>query len=189
MAQNKFIGQVREFNRYGQGIVKEAIKLDLIDRKIMYLLSENARFSNTYIAKKLKIKRETVAYRVKRMVEEDFLHGYLTLLDHRRLGFKNYMIYLKLKNLTNEKELLDYLMEFPEITRIKNCSGTYDMQLVLSVKKEDEFLDLFEKVVNKQHQIIQSYDIFEIMDEDFLSFQHECLPGHGGRRPRSGPAF
>lgn len=168
MTQNKFIGQVREFNRYAEGTIKEAIKLDLIDKKILYLLSENARFSNTYLAKKLKIKRETIAYRLKRMMEQDFLHGYLTLLDHRRLGFKNYMVYLKLKTLTNEKELLNYLFNFEEISRLKNCSGSYDVQIVFSVKSEEEFSELFEKITNQYHQIIQSYDILEILEEDFL---------------------
>ncbi|MBI5871972.1 Lrp/AsnC family transcriptional regulator [archaeon] len=131
-------------------------------------MHENARFSNTYLAKKLKIKRETVAYRIKRMMEQDFLHGHLTLLDHRRLGFKNYMVYLKLKTLTTEKELLDYLFNFEEISRLKNCSGSYDIQIVFSVKSEEEFSELFEKITNQYHQIIQSYDILEILEEDFL---------------------
>lgn len=168
MPQHKFIGQVHEFNRYADGTLKEAIKLDLIDRKILYLLSENARFSYTHIAKTLKIKRETVAYRIKRMKEENFLHGCSTILDHRRLGFRNYMVYLKLKTLTNEKEFLDYLFNFPEITRLKNCSGTYDSQIILTVKKEEEFIDLFEKLTNKYHAVIQNYDILEILQEDFL---------------------
>ncbi len=168
MPQHRFIGQVPEFNRYAEGTIKEAIKLDLIDRKILYLLSENARFSCTHIAKTLKIKRETVAYRIKRMKEENFLHGCFTILDHRRLGFRNYMVYLKLKTLTNEKEFLDYLFNFPEITRLKNCSGTYDSQIIFTVKKEEEFIDLFEKLTNKYHAVIQNYDILEILQEDFL---------------------
>lgn len=168
MSPNKFIGQLREYDRYAEGTIKEAIKLDLIDKKILYLLSENARLSYTYLAKKLKLKRETIAYRIKRMKETGFLHGYLTLLDHRRLGFKNYQVWLKLKTLANEKELLDYLFSFKEITRLKNCSGSYDLQIVFSVKKEEEFLELFEKITNQYHQIFQSYDILEILEEDFL---------------------
>jgi Lrp/AsnC family transcriptional regulator for asnA, asnC and gidA len=168
MPQQKFIGQIREFNRYAENTIKEAIKLDLIDRKILYLLSQNARLSSTYIAKQLKTKRETVAYRIKRMKDENFLHGSSTILDHRRLGFKNYMVYLKLKTLTNEKDFLDYLFAFQEVTRLKNCSGTYDAQIIITVKTEEEFLELFEKIINKYHEIIQNYDILEILQEDFL---------------------
>lgn len=168
MLKNKFIGQIREYNRYAEGTITEEFKLDLIDRKILYILGENARVSNTFLAKKLKVKRATVAYRIKRMTDADFLHGYLTLLDHRKLGFKNYIVYLKLKTLTNEEEIINQLHVIDKITRLKNCSGTYDLQIVFSVKAEEEFLDLFEGIVNKYHTLIQSYDIFEIIDEKFL---------------------
>ncbi len=176
MSHNKFIGQLREFNRYASGIVKEAIKLDLIDKKILYLLSRNARFSCTHLAKLLKIKRETIAYRIKRMKEEEFLQGCSTILDHRRLGFKNYIVYLKLKLLTNEKEFLEDLLTYPEITRLKNCSGTYDTQIIFTVKTEEEFLELFERINNKYHEIIQNYDISEILEEDFLGLNLVLAP-------------
>ena len=97
MGKNKFIGQITEFSRYATATSKEGIMLDLTDRKIMYLLAHNARLSSTALAKKLQLKRETVAYRIKRLEEQDFLHGYLTLLDTRKLGFKNYMVYLNFK--------------------------------------------------------------------------------------------
>jgi len=54
------------------------------------------------------------------------------------------------------------------ISRIKNCSGTYDLQIVISVRKEDEFIEQFETIINKYHNIVSHYDILEILDEDFL---------------------
>src|SRR3989338_812914 len=133
MIKNKFIGQVKEYNRYGN-IESGDFKMDLIDRKILYLLSLNARLSNTFIAKRLRIKRETVSYRIKRMNDEDFLHGTLALLDHRKLGFKNYLVYIKLKTVLNEKKLLNFLLNLEKVSRIKNCSGSYDIQIVLTVR-------------------------------------------------------
>jgi DNA-binding Lrp family transcriptional regulator len=168
MGENKFIGQIQEYNRYAQGSVAEAIKLDLTDRKILYLLHKNARLSTTYLSKELRLKRETIAYRIKRMTDAGFLHGYLTMLDHRKLGFKNYRVCIKLKTLTNEKEMLNHLKGIAEVMRLKNCSGSYDMQLVFSVRHEEEFLALFDNVINKYHQNIQSYDVMQIIDEDFL---------------------
>ena len=166
MDGNSFKGQVLEFNRHPHN--REAIKLDLVDRKILYLLSENARYSHTSLAKKLKIKRETISYRIKKMMDHDFLHGYLTLLDHRRLGFKNYLVYLKLRTVHNEKELLDYLSHFNEITRLKNCSGSFDVQIVSTVKKEEDFLEMMEKITNNYHSLIQRSEILKIIEEDFL---------------------
>ncbi len=168
MGQNKFIGQIKEYNRYREGEVKEEFPMDLIDKKILYLLHENARYSNTGLAKRLKLKRETIAYRLKRMADQEFLHGYFTLLDSRKLGFKNYLVYFKLRVLTKEKEFLDYLFSIAEVIRLCNCSGSYDTGLVFSVKTEEEFIDCFEKITNKYYEVIQQQEIFEILEEDFL---------------------
>ncbi len=168
MSQNKFIGQVREYNRYADGKVREAIKLDLVDKKILYILHQNARYSNTAIAKKLRLKRETVAYRIKRMMESNFLYGNLTLLDHRRLGLRNYLIYIKLKTLSDEKKLIDFLFDFDQITRLKNCSGSYDIQILASVRQEEEFVQLLDNIIDDYHHVIHGYDILEILEEDFL---------------------
>ena len=99
-----------EYDKYGTKN-SEDFKMNLIDRKILYLLCLNGRISNTCIAKRLRIKRETVSYRIKRMSDESFLHGIMTLLDNRKLCIKNYLIYLKLKTVLNEKELLDFLFK------------------------------------------------------------------------------
>jgi len=164
---NKFIGQIKEFHRYGEKMPAKEIKLDLTDRKILYLLGENARLSHTFIGKQLKLKRETVAYRIKRMEEQDFLHGYLSLLNPRQLGFKDYLVYCKLKTLIHEKDLLEYLFTIPRVTRLKNCSGTYDLQIVFTMRTEEEFLHLFETFINKYHEFIQSYDLLQIVEEKF----------------------
>ncbi len=168
MGKNKFIGQIPEFSRYGTNTRKEGIMLDLTDRKILYLLAHNARLSSTAIAKKLSLKRETVAYRIKRLEEQDFLQGYLTLLDTRKLGFKNYLVYLKLKTFLHQQELLSLLSAISEVTRIKNCSGIYDLQLIMTVKTEEEYVEIFEEIINKFHQQIQTYEVHEILEEHFL---------------------
>lgn len=170
MVHKNFIGQIHEFNRYNDNF-KEEIKLDLTDRKIIYLLSLNSRISDTFIAKVLRIKRETVAYRIKRMINEDFLHGTLTLLDHRKLGYKNYLIYIKLKKLVDEEALLNFLMGLNEVTRLKNCSGIYDLQAIFTVKDEEEFTAYFDKVISKYPESIQNYDIMEILEENFLGLE------------------
>ncbi len=167
MQGNTFIGQLNEFIRYG-AMAKETIKLDLLDKKILHLLGTQARLSCTSLAKALRLKRETILYRIKRMKEKNFLHGTITLLDPRQLGLKNYLVYLKLKTVAKEAEFLNYLESFPVVTRLKNCSGTYDVQLVFTVRQEEEFLSHFESITSAFHDIIHSYEVLQIVEEDFL---------------------
>ena len=168
MAKNKFIGQMHWQDRYKEK-PKEEFKVDLIDKKILYLLRVNARFSNTFIAKQLKIKRETIAYRIKRMEENNFIYGYSTIVNHKKLGFRGHVVLLKLKTLTTEKELIDYLVNLKEIVRIHNCSGGFDLQLTYSTKTDYEFNDSFKELINKYHAVIDNYELFSIVEEGFLS--------------------
>ncbi len=168
MNEKAFIGQIKEFQPYNENISKEEWKLDLTDKKILYLLGENGRLSTTAIGKKVRIKRETVAYRLKKMTDDDFLHGFLTLLDTRLLGFKNYIIYMKLNGVSGEKELLQTLFAMNEVTRLKNCSGCYDLQIIGSVTTEEAILAFLEEINKTFHTVIETYDIMQIIEEDFL---------------------
>ncbi|MBI2662786.1 Lrp/AsnC family transcriptional regulator [Candidatus Woesearchaeota archaeon] len=165
MLPNKFIGQIKEY-RYSS---EKEIKLDLIDRKILYLIEINARFSPTAISKILLISRETISYRIKKMEELNLLHGYVTLFDHKKLGFNNYRIYLKFKNIFNDKEIIEELFKLSEITTIVTCSGSYDLQFVISVKTQDEFLKTFDSIIGKYSQSIERFKVLEIFQEGIVS--------------------
>ena len=63
------------------------MKLDLKDRKILYELDSNARQSNSGIAKKVGLNKNTVNYKINRMTEEGIITGYYTVVDSSRLGY------------------------------------------------------------------------------------------------------
>lgn len=167
MGSNKFIGQIKEYQYSSE---KELLKLDVIDRKILYLLETNARFSPTAMSKMLSVSRETITYRIKRMEELDFLHGYATLFNHKKLGFNNYRVYLKFKNIVDDKEIIDVLFKLPEVTTIVTCSGSYDLQFVISVKTQDDFLKTFEWIIGKYSSSIEKFEVLEIVQEEILGW-------------------
>ena len=147
------------------------IELDLLDRKILYLLSVNARFSNVTIAKALKTSREVVAYRIKKMQASSFLHGFLTHINPRKLGFNEYIIYLKLRTLSNEKEMIESLLTVKELTGLKTCSGKYDLQIIFSTKTLEELDILIKRFFNQYNDIIQDYVILTVVDMGFLGIR------------------
>lgn len=165
MVKSLFVGQIKEYSPE-----KEFLKLDVIDRKILYFLEMNARFSPTALAKVLSVSRETIAYRIKRMEELDFLHGYATLLDHKKLGFNNYRVYVKFKNLVDDREIIDGLFGLSAVTTIVTCSGSYDLQFVLSVKTQAEFLEIFEKIMGNYSFSIEKFEVLEIVQEEILGW-------------------
>ncbi|MFA6460775.1 MAG: Lrp/AsnC family transcriptional regulator [Candidatus Woesearchaeota archaeon] len=140
-------------------------KIDVIDKKIAFLLCKNSRLSNTAIAKALKIKREVVSYRIKKMVERDFLYGFITRINPRKLGFMIHFVYLKLKTPSNEKELMNELVEHPEITNLKNVGGRFDIYMEITTKNVEEFDHFLRKILDKHGEMVHDYSILQSVSE------------------------
>jgi len=78
--------------------------LDKIDKKILFCLDNNCRQSTNTIAKQLKIHRNVVLYRIKKLEEQGVIRGYFTEINTRALGLLTFRTFLKLANNTNKKE-------------------------------------------------------------------------------------
>jgi len=157
MVKKEFIGQMHLCNRYGEKQSGE-LKLDAIDKKI----------SNSFIASQLNLKRETVSYRVRRMEELNFIQGYSTVIDPTRIGLKNHIILIKLKSFKFEKDILNYLVTLKEVTRLHNCSGSFDIQVSCTTKHDEEFNQFFNTLINQFHDAISNYEILSVIKEGFM---------------------
>ena len=146
-------------------------KLDLTNKKILYMLSLNARFGYNTIAKSLNIKREVVNYRIKKLEEERFLEGFFSLIDVTRIGYQMYLIYLKLYNTRNYKEILQKFNENKKITRIKEVSGAYDLQLVVTSRNVTEADQIIDKILDEFGDNIKNYVILRLVEEDFTGLE------------------
>ena len=71
-------------------------KLDLIDRKILLELDTNARASFSQIGKKLRIGKNNVQYRVKRLLEDGVIKKFVTQFSLGILGLFLGKIFLQL---------------------------------------------------------------------------------------------
>ena len=57
------------------------IKLDLKDKKILRILSDNSRTPLTQIAKQVGLSRDSVEYRIKNYEKSGLIEGYRTLVN------------------------------------------------------------------------------------------------------------
>ena len=75
------------------------IKLDSHDKKILEILLKNARESLNKIGKKVRLSRENVDYRIKKMIKEGLINRFNTIIDEKKLGLLRYGVFLELINL------------------------------------------------------------------------------------------
>ena len=127
-------------------------KLDLLDKKIMYELDLNARISASQLAKKLNKSKETVNFRINRLIKNKFIKSFYTVFNTSKLRRYYIKLYIKFKNITleKEKELFEYVSKQKYVAYLASVEGYYDCIILVMVKNtldmikfHDEFMKLY----------------------------------------------
>mgnify|MGYP001587376837 CR=1 FL=1 len=86
------------------------MKLDLKDKKILTLLDENARYTNSEIAKKVQLSKPAVEYRINSLEKQKVIFEYYMVIDFTKLGYSQYKLYFKFQNtnLEDETKIINY---------------------------------------------------------------------------------
>lgn len=134
-------------------------KLDTKDRKILYELDLNARQSESEIAKKVGLTRDSVRYRINKLVEEGYINYFMTLLNSMKLGYYWFRTFFKFQNLTVEKEqeIIDWLKE--RASWITKVEGAWDLNTGVFVKSIYEYRDIINEFLLKYNEYIERYDV------------------------------
>src|SRR3989338_7960267 len=140
---------------------KTELALDKKDKDLLYLLDVNGRLTYSQLAKRTRMSKQLVKYRIDRLESEGFIKGYFTMIDTSRLGFTTFRVYLKFRNLTPEKKnkLLEYLKNQKPIWAVVLIAGKWDVALGISVKDIYNFYKTWEKVLSDHLEDIGDYKI------------------------------
>jgi Lrp/AsnC family leucine-responsive transcriptional regulator len=139
----------------------EAIKLDMKDRKILFELDMNARQPISQIAKKVRLSKETVNYRIKQLEKRGIIEGYYAVIDAMNMGYTFYRIMLRFQNVDSKKEqeILDYVKKLPNVAWLASLEGNWDMVLVIWSKDVSDFKEIYDKLVYKySNYILHKYE-------------------------------
>ncbi len=145
---------------------RKNIDISLLDRKILYLLSLNARFSNTSIAAAIGVSKEKINYRIARMEKLRFIEGYMTVFNLQRFNLLNFIVLIKLKNLVSKKEILKSMNSINEVTQVQHIGGRWDLLVLFSINDLKEYDDIYNKIMCISENI-QEFRILQQVDEDY----------------------
>lgn len=124
-------------------------KLDKIDRKILYELDNNARVPCSKIAKKLRISKEAVNYRIKKLEKNKIIKNYQLVLNLYKLGVIQFKICLSFQHLTskNLEEKIELLKKEEKIKWIVSCKGDWELIISSEVNSLEEIDELKNKIL------------------------------------------
>lgn len=160
------------FKEFETGGKTDQPKLDDIDKKLLILLTKNARANLQELGKKVGLSWKAAHYRIKKLEKNKVIIGYRTNIDYKKLGYNNIKILLYLKNLTKEQEneLLSYLKLLKSSIWIIKFIGKSDLEFEVLVRNREEFFNIMTELREKFRNIIRNYEQFTIHEEPISRF-------------------
>ena len=136
--------------------------MDERDRKLLYELSKNSRIPGNILAKKLRLSKSSVAYRLNNLFKEKIILGTQTIIDNSRLGYRGYRIYFNFLSTTSkeEEDILNWLKKQEAVSVLATCSGNTDVAIMSWVKNDNDFEDLLLEIKKRYRSKITNLDIF-----------------------------
>ena len=117
------------------------INLDLKDRKLLTLLDENSRYTNSQLAKKVQLSKPAVEYRLQRLQKNNIIFSYYTIIDFTKLSYQQYKLYFKFQNtsLEEENKIIDYWKTSHFTIWVAQLRGQWDFAVSILAKNNNEF--------------------------------------------------
>lgn len=130
------------------------IKLDKIDKKILFELDRDCRQPVNRIARKLRISRDIAQYRIKQLEKNKIIENYYTLINTSKMGYQLLRIYIKFQNTTPdiENEIITYLINEERTLTVYRAEGDWDIAtgiLAKNISEMNSIWDLFQQKYKK----------------------------------------
>lgn len=118
-------------------------KIDNLDRKILGILSKNARIPFKDVAAECGVSRAAVHQRVQRLMEDGIITGSGFYVNPKTLGYSTCTyVGLNLERGSMYKNVVQELVTIPEIVECHFTTGPYTMLLKLYAQDNEQLMDL-----------------------------------------------
>lgn len=140
---------------------KTEIQLGIKDKKILVLLDDNSRETNSQIAKKVGLSKPAVEYRIQRLEKSGAIFEYYTIIDFTKLGYSQYKIYFKFQNadLEDEKKIQNYWIKNKNSVWVAQIRGNWDLAVSILAKSNAEFGEVLTEFMREFSKFILQKDV------------------------------
>ncbi|MCH4181541.1 MAG: Lrp/AsnC ligand binding domain-containing protein [Prevotella sp.] len=118
-------------------------KIDKLDKKILRILSANARIPFKDVASECGVSRAAIHQRVQHLIENGVITGSGFDVNPKSLGYSTCTyIGLNLERASMYRKVVDRLINIPEIVECHFTTGPYTMLVKLYAKDNEQLMDL-----------------------------------------------
>ena len=147
--------------------MEDSLQIDNLDRRILSLITENARIPYLEVARECNVSGAAIHQRIQRLTRLGVITGSEFILDPKKMGFQTCAyIGVFLESAHLYPEVVKKLKEIPEITQCHYTTGNYSIFMKVYTKSNE---DLKHVLVDKLQSIpgIARTETFISLEEAF----------------------
>lgn len=142
--------------------VKGWFVMDRIDKKLLRLLQENARYSLKQLSEKVFLSSPAVAARIQKLEDDGIISGYHADISLDKMGY-HITAFINLEMTPKQKaEFLPFIAKVPNVIECNTVSGNYSMLMKVSFPSTsdlDVFIGQLQKFGHTETQIVFSVPV------------------------------
>lgn len=148
------------------GPVQE-ISMDETDKKIIRLLSQDARIKYTEIARTVGLTPAAVGYRIKHLRAERIVEGARIVLDKSKIGYLAFKVLIKTGSVEEKhvRRFIRHAVQEKNIVDIDLTLGDWDIELDVEVENHEKFHRLMLDLRSAFPDVIQGCDSLLVFQE------------------------
>lgn len=145
--------------------------LDKKDMKILYQLDLNSRQSDAEIAKKVRLNKNTVWYRINRLMENGVIRKFVTLVNPVKFGKSVFKLYVRLQDMTDEawNEIKIYLIQHKQVFWVTRNEGNWDIITAVWAKTPFDFYEFYSDFSARFNKFISEKQVTNQIEVPFFS--------------------
>ena len=153
-------------------VAEKEKKVDALDRNILLSLSRDARVSNTALARKFSVSKDTITYRIKNLESSGVIRDYRPIINYSALGLSINSVLLKISPSSAFEQVL---RDSKSILWATKTVGYHNHLIYVITKNLEEFHDVINEIKEKFDDVIQTYEILFAFEELKYNFFAESI--------------
>jgi len=147
----KFLAETRDIHSVKQTEKVKSVTFDETDKKILGVITQNARLSIMEISNLTKISPHVVNYHLKRLIKLEIIAGFKPKINVK-------------------KEFIHFCKQYKKIYYVTNTVGLYNLMLDIHVNSVEEFKEVLLELKSRFSDVIRLYESMIIFEEYKISY-------------------
>ena len=107
-------------------------------------------------------------YRIKRLQESNILHGFMVLINTKKIGLHSKVVGIKTQSVVNIDDIIKQLQLISVVIAIRHCGGIFDLIITITGKELPDCYTTLQNLLSDHNKYIKHYQLLDKLDQRFL---------------------